>query len=66
MQNMFDSLILYILNRYIKVFLVAPGNQAVGGSNTATLKLKPLAHARLKYTCGHNWIVDCITLCLHV
>ena len=39
MQNMFDSFILYILNRYIKVFLVAPGNQAVGGGITATLKL---------------------------
>ena len=39
MQNMFDSLMLYILNRYIKVFLVAPGNQAVGGGSTATLKL---------------------------
>ena len=30
---------LFVLNRYIKVFQVAPSNQAVGGGSTATLKV---------------------------
>ena len=46
MQNMFDSLMLYILNRYIKVFLGAPGNQAIGGSSTATLKLNTIGSCK--------------------